>query len=269
MAVSILRIISTSTMGVAKGLQWPLRLIPTFSLTYGFQNLSNRDIYAITEKYYTPKSAWDIDIAGGDILGLGVSFILYFILIFVVEYQKTRKAFFNRVPKVPEISHEVDGDVEREVARLENSNEKLAIKVQQVRKIYGGKKPKMAVDNVSFGLQSGEVLGLLGANGAGKTTIFKMLTGEVVPTKGKIVIQGYQVPSQLNQARQHIGYCPQSDAILENLTAREHLELFCALKGVPHKLREALIVKQLKDLNLAKFEHVCAGTYSGGNKRKL
>jgi len=96
-----------------------------------------------------------------------------------------------------------------------------------------------------------------------------MLTGEIVPTKGEIYVSGYPIPKELNQARMLIGYCPQFDAILENLTAKEHLELYAAIKGIPKDKRAQIVQKQLHDLNLKQFENVPAGTYSGGNKRKL
>lgn len=66
-----------------------------------------------------------------------------------------------------------------------------------------------------------------------------------------------------------MGYCPQFDALLENLTAKEHLMLYAAIKGIPVKMREELVQKKLIEMDLKKFENVCAGTYSGGNKRKL
>jgi len=267
LATAILRLI-TSTRDVAKIIQWIFRIIPTYSLTYGFLNLSNRDLYALTEGYITPKNSWEIDIAGGDILFLGMSSVIFLILLFVVEYLKNSRIGFLE-PKVAWQPSETDGDVEDEAERIAASNEEFAIKVQQIRKVYRGKKPKVAVDRVSFGVLPGECFALLGVNGAGKTTTFKMLTGEIVPSSGDIYIRGYPVPKSLNQARKHIGYCPQFDALLENLTAREHLELYCALKGIPDKFREPLVRRQLIDLNLTKFEHVCAGTYSGGNKRKL
>ena len=140
-----------------------------------------------------------------------------------------------------------------------------------MRKVFNvdRKTNKVAVDNISFGIETGECFGLLGVNGAGKTTTFKMLTGEIVPTKGEIFIGGYQVPKEMNQARMLIGYCPQFDAILENLTAKEHLELYAAVKGIPHEKRAKIIDKLLFDMNLKQFENIPAGTYSGGNKRKL
>ena len=77
------------------------------------------------------------------------------------------------------------------------------------------------------------------------------------------------VATDMKRIRYLIGYCPQFDALLDKLTAKQHLELYAAIKGIPSHLRERLIQEKLKQLNLTKFEHVQAGTYSGGNKRKL
>lgn len=111
----------------------------------------------------------------------------------------------------------------------------LSIKVDKLRKVYsiGKGKTKVAVNQVSFGVQNGDCFSLLGVNGAGKTTTFKMLTGDVMPTSGKAFINGYEIPSCLAQARHDIGYCPQNDPLLENLTAKEHLYLYTAIRGIP------------------------------------
>lgn len=106
------------------------------------------------------------------------------------------------------------------------------------------------MDRVSFGVSNGECFALLGVNGAGKTTTFKMLCGEIIPTKGTISINGYDVPEQIEQARKYIGYCPQFDALLENLTAREHLELYASIKGIPVSKKAKIIDKLLNELKL-------------------
>lgn len=67
---------------------------------------------------------------------------------------------------------------------------------------------KVAVDQVSFGIPTGECFTLLGVNGAGKTTTFKMLSGEIKPTSGKAYIHGHNVVDDIVSARQFIGYCP-------------------------------------------------------------
>lgn len=109
----------------------------------------------------------------------------------------------------------------------------------------------------------------MGINGAGKTTTFKILSGDIVATQGNAHIKGYNVTSDMKNARKYIGYCPQFDALLENLTAKEHLELYAVIKGIPPKMIPELVEQKLTDMELQKFRDVCAGTYSGGNKRKL
>jgi len=121
----------------------------------------------------------------------------------------------------------------------ENSDDKAyAIKVDKLRKVYalGGGKHKVAVDQLSFGVKNGECFALLGVNGAGKTTTFKILSGDYLQTSGKAMISGYNLPSEISQARYEIGYCPQFDALLDNLTAKEHLQLYAAIKGIPADL---------------------------------
>ena len=114
-------------------------------------------------------------------------------------------------------------------------DDEYAIKADKLHKVYplGFGKEKVVVDQVSFGIKNGECFTLLGVNGAGKTTTFKMLTGEVQPTSGRAVIKGYNISTELDKARKYIGYCPQSDALLDNLTGKEHLFFYAALKGIP------------------------------------
>jgi ATP-binding cassette subfamily A (ABC1) protein 3 len=93
----------------------------------------------------------------------------------------------------------------------------LPIRIQDLRKNFGNVK---AVDNVSFGLDYGECFALLGISGAGKTSIFKCLTGEIYPTSGAITVNGDDVTttSGFQKVRKQIGYCPQFDCIFEGLT---------------------------------------------------
>lgn len=126
-----------------------------------------------------------------------------------------------------------------------------------------------AVEGVSFGLDYGECFGLLGVNGAGKSTTFKSLTGDITPTTGEINIQGFNIQKEFTSARKLIGYCPQVDAIFPLLTVREHLDFYAKVKGIPTKKREKVIQKLIEDLNLKDHIKKPAGTLSGGNKRKL
>ena len=164
-------------------------------------------------------------------------------------------------------AEELDNDVAQEQKRVENtSKDDLAVKADHLRKVYGN---KVAVKDISFGLEFGDCFALLGVNGAGKTTTFKMLTGDIVSTKGESHVVGYNVNSQFTEARKQIGYCPQFDAIFGLMTVREHLEFYAKIKKIPKEYVEDLIKSQLKDMNLEQYENKKAGTLSGGNKRKL
>ena len=92
---------------------------------------------------------------------------------------------------------------------------------------------RQAVDNLTFGVRKGECFGLLGVNGAGKTTTFKMLTGDTDVTAGEAFVGGFSILRDMDKVRSSLGYCPQFDALLDNLTGREHLYLYAALKGIP------------------------------------
>lgn len=132
-----------------------------------------------------------------------------------------------------------DSDVEEEAKKMQQTSvsttNSYSVKVDRLRKVYrlGFSKHKVAVRNISFGIQNGECFALLGVNGAGKTTTFKMLSGDIVQTSGSAAINGFDIPSQLAQAQHDIGYCPQNNPLLENLTATEHLYLYAAIRGIP------------------------------------
>ena len=97
-----------------------------------------------------------------------------------------------------------------------------------------------------------------------------MLTGDVLPTSGTAYLDGLNILTSQLAIRRFIGYCPQFDALLELMTAREHLELYGRLKGLhPAHVLEAEVVDKLHRLNLTDFETKLAGSLSGGNKRKL
>ena len=92
----------------------------------------------------------------------------------------------------------------------------------------------LAVNKVSFMVKERECFGLLGTNGAGKSTTFKMLTGDIPFSSGNAMITGKSLQHDLREAQKSIGYCPQSNAIFDTLTTYEHLRLFAALRGI-HK----------------------------------
>jgi len=110
---------------------------------------------------------------------------------------------------------------------------------------------------------------LLGVNGAGKSTTFKSLTGETLPTTGEITIQGFNIQKQFSEARMLIGYCPQYDPIFPALTVEETLKFYALIKGISMDLIKDVVERAIAELNLKAHRGKQAGTLSGGNKRKL
>ncbi|KAH6832483.1 ATP-binding cassette A1 [Perilla frutescens var. hirtella] len=170
-------------------------------------------------------------------------------------------------------SLEEDTDVRAERDRvLSGGVDSAVIYLRNLRKVYpGGKQlgPKIAVHSLTFSVHEGECFGFLGTNGAGKTTTLSMLSGEEYPSDGTAYIFGKDIRSNPKAARQHIGYCPQFDALLEFVTAREHLELYARIKGVPEYELENVVMEKLMEFDLLKHADKPSYALSGGNKRKL
>nr|QST14977.1 ABCA3 protein [Diaphanosoma celebensis] len=126
-----------------------------------------------------------------------------------------------------------------------------------------------AVDHLCLGVRRGECFGLLGINGAGKTTTFKMLTGDIDVSYGDAYLDGHSIRHNIKDVQRRLGYCPQFDATIEEMTGRETLRMFANLRGVPEHSIEA-VVEDLTDKLLLR-DHIDKQVkeLSGGNKRKL
>ncbi|KAJ3328381.1 hypothetical protein HDU76_010049 [Blyttiomyces sp. JEL0837] len=118
-------------------------------------------------------------------------------------------------------------------------------------------------------LQDGKLLALLGQNGAGKTTTMAILAGLTPPTMGDAMIYGYSVKTQAAEIRKILGVCPQFDILFDDLTAKEHIELYAGLKGVPKKYWAELLEERLRAVRLWTVRNNRVQTYSGGMKRRL
>ena len=115
------------------------------------------------------------------------------------------------------------------------------IHVSHLTKRYG---TTIAVDDVSFEVPQGEIVGYLGPNGAGKSTTLKMLVGLLEPTEGKISVAGYDAATELVALKKHVGYVPEEAHLYESLTLVEHLQLM----GKLYYVEETLIVQKIQDL---------------------
>lgn len=116
------------------------------------------------------------------------------------------------------------------------------IKVENLTRKYGD---FTAVDDISFEISRGEIVGLLGHNGAGKTTIMKMLTGFLEPTSGTITIDGKNIAHHRLQIQRSIGYLPENCPVYPEMTVVDYLDYTAALHGQPEDIRPALIAETL------------------------
>ena len=172
-----------------------------------------------------------------------------------------------------------DADVAAERRRIEAACGDAGdiLTLRGLKKTYRG--GKTAVHPLTFGVREGEIFALLGINGAGKTTTFRMLTGEALPTSGDAIVRGragsaagttaYNCVTELASVRQRLGLCPQDDGLAARLTAREHLLFYAAIRGVPRAAAVQLADTLLLRMGLGRWANRAAGTYSGGNRRKL
>lgn len=145
------------------------------------------------------------------------------------------------------------------------------VKINSLCKSYpNNHTPIVAVQSLSLGIRRGECFGLLGINGAGKTTTMKMLTGDILPSSGDATINGYSIVHDINHVRKQIAYCPQFDALIDCMTAREQLTMYAKYRGnIKPSYIARYVAHIINRLKLDQFADCYSGTYSGGNKRKL
>ncbi|CAE8743209.1 unnamed protein product [Polarella glacialis] len=126
-----------------------------------------------------------------------------------------------------------------------------------------------AVRGVSVGVPAGECFGLLGVNGAGKTTAMRMITGDTDISHGDVLVGGASVQNERDRARRHLGYCPQFDALPEKLTVRETLALYARIRGLPGADIKQSVNVMVSRMCLEAHQNQTCEHLSGGNKRKL
>ena len=126
-----------------------------------------------------------------------------------------------------------------------------------------------AVDHLSLTVQQGEIFGLLGPNGSGKTTTINMVSGLSVPTSGEARVMGYDVRHAARRVRQVLGAVPQETALYEELTAWDNMDFHADLFGVPRKEKKTRIARLLELVQLLDRKDSRVSTFSGGMKRRL
>ncbi|XP_049663269.1 retinal-specific phospholipid-transporting ATPase ABCA4 isoform X3 [Accipiter gentilis] len=253
-----------------KTLKNVLIVFPHFCLGRGLIDLAMNqavtEVYArFGEEHVSNPFQWDF--VGKNLVAMAVQGVAFFILNLLMQHRLFSTRWFAETAMSPIIGE--DEDVAEERKRIMNGGSKTDIlELQELTKIYAGRH-KPAVDRLCVGIRPGECFGLLGVNGAGKTTTFKMLTGDTDVTSGDAVVAGNSILTHISNVHQNMGYCPQFDAIDDLLTGREHLYLYARLRGVPAEEIKRVAEWGIQKLGLPMYADHLAGTYSGGNKRKL
>jgi ABC-2 type transport system ATP-binding protein len=142
------------------------------------------------------------------------------------------------------------------------------ISVQHLTKQFGA---QTAVDDLTFEIPAGQIVGFLGPNGAGKSTTLKMLTGMLQPTSGTATVGGFDLQQDILELKRHVGFVPESGAVFESLSGLEYLEMIAALYGIPEETARPRIKQFLAffDLSFATLTDKLLGAYSKGMRRKV
>lgn len=142
------------------------------------------------------------------------------------------------------------------------------IAVQNLVKRFGS---QVAVDNLSFEIPAGQIVGFLGPNGAGKTTTLRILTGTLAATSGAATVAGFDLATNPLEVKRHTGFVPDSGAVYESLTGLEFLEMVAALYGIPEAAARERIRQFIAffDLGFDTLTDKLLGAYSKGMRRKV
>ena len=140
------------------------------------------------------------------------------------------------------------------------------IEVKNVTKKYGS---FVAVDDISFTVNDGEVVGFLGPNGAGKSTTMNMITGFTEPTEGTIIVDGYDISKKPLSAKKSIGYMPEGVPLYSELTVKEFVSYMADLKSVPGKERKEKVSQVLEETGLTEVSKKLIRNLSRGYKQRV
>ncbi len=140
------------------------------------------------------------------------------------------------------------------------------IEAKQLCRRYGD---LLAVSDVSFQIGRGEIVGLLGHNGAGKTTIMKMMTGYLEPTSGQVLIEGEAVRPDSATTRRRIGYLPENCPVWPDMTVLEYLDYQASLHGVPVHERDAAVARAVRRTDLGAKATAAISTLSRGYRQRV
>uniref|UniRef100_A0A8D1RQH1 ABC transporter domain-containing protein n=1 Tax=Sus scrofa TaxID=9823 RepID=A0A8D1RQH1_PIG len=235
-----------------------------------------QSIYVNCNKIFTENSVYSFGEHGiaKFLISLAALGLIFLLLLFCLEstFWSLKNFFFHKIVfAVYKIFRK-----RKKVSNipLDTTQRKFSVRPEHIKllihiSIYFKCPVVMAVRNVSLLVQKYECFGLLGLNGAGKTTIFKMLTGEETLTSGVVLIKDNNITENIRKVRSRIGYCPQVDTMLNHMTGRELLIMYARLWGVPEPDISMYVEAFLHSMHIEDHADKLVHTYSGGNKRKL
>lgn len=145
------------------------------------------------------------------------------------------------------------------------------IQVAGLTKIFNDKKRGeiVAVNNLKFNCREGQIFGLLGPNGAGKTTTLRILATMMLPTKGEVIINGFDVVKDANKVRRQIGFLSSETGLYDRFTPRETIKFFGRINGMEDKIIEKKMAEIFHNLDMEDFQEVRVHKLSTGMKQKL
>jgi len=190
---------------------------------------------------------------------------------------KCNTASYKRLANSIDDDPNMDADVIEERQRIMRGDvkpEDTGVLLLNLKKIYGNFiQKKLAVKGMHLAINKQECFGLLGQNGAGKSTTISMLTGLFGPSGGTAYVNGLDIRNQMDEIHLSMGLCPQFDILFDDLTCREHLLLYSRIKGIPWAKEGEHVEQLLKMVGLSssdlKGRSPLAGSLSGGMKRRL
>lgn len=149
---------------------------------------------------------------------------------------------------------------------METNTKETIIEVENLVKKFGN---FVANDNLTFNVYKGEIFGFLGANGAGKTTAIRILSGLLEPTSGKISVAGFNAYTQRDLIKANIGYMSQKFSLYDDLTVRENIRFFGGIYGLNRKTLKLRIDELLSDLKMEEFKDELISSLPLGWKQRL
>ncbi|KAG6447128.1 hypothetical protein O3G_MSEX004759 [Manduca sexta] len=198
--------------------------------------------------------------------------VVAFSILLIKEYELLNKLMWM-APRRSELPAAVDDEDDDVAAERRVASELTAAEIathslvcRDLTKYYT---QFLAVNRLTFAVRKGECFGLLGVNGAGKTSTFRMLTGDARISAGDAFVHGYSLRGHVRDVHRLIGYCPQFDALFDNLTGRETLRIFCLLRGIPAAVGAARALHLATTLGFIKHYDKKVHECSGGTKRKI